>query len=218
MGQKVNPIGLRIGVNKKWSSIWFANKEYPDLLIEDLKIREFIKKEFSKRKDAAISKVSIERFTDKININIHTARPAIVIGKKGQEIENLKKEIVKLINNPKVQIKIVQIKKPELNAQLIADNIAGMIEKRTPYRRAMKQAISNAMRSGAKGIKIICAGRLGGAEMARTESYKEGRIPLQTFRSRIDYGVTTAVTTLGSIGIKVWVYTGDSFEKFEVKE
>ena len=216
MGQKVNPIGLRIGINKKWASVWFANKEYPDLLIEDLKIREFIKKEFAKKRDAAISKVTIERFADKININVHTARPAIVIGRKGQEIEGLKKEIIKLINNSKIQIKIVQIKKPELNAQLVADNIAAMIEKRTPYRRAMKQAISNAMRSGAEGIKIYCSGRLGGAEMARSESYKQGRVPLQTFRAKIDYGLTTAVTTLGAVGVKVWVYTGDSVEKFEI--
>ncbi len=202
-------------MNKRWDSIWFANKEYSDYLLEDLKIRKYIKHEFSKKKDAAISKVTIERFTDKININVHTARPAIVIGRKGQEIESLKKDITKLINNPKVQIKIVQIKKPELNSQLIAENIAAMIEKRTPYRRAMKQSISNAMRSGAKGIKINCAGRLGGAEMARAESYKEGRIPLQTLRAQIDYGYTTAVTTLGSVGIKVWVYTGDTYEKFE---
>ena len=215
MGQKVNPVIFRIGMNKRWDSIWFANKEYSDYLLEDLKIRKYIKHEFSKKKDAAISKVTIERFTDKININVHTARPAIVIGRKGQEIESLKKDITKLINNPKVQIKIVQIKKPELNSQLIAENIAAMIEKRTPYRRAMKQSISNAMRSGAKGIKINCAGRLGGAEMARAESYKEGRIPLQTLRAQIDYGYTTAVTTLGSVGIKVWVYTGDTYEKFE---
>ncbi len=215
MGQKVNPIIFRIGMNKRWDSIWFANKEYSDYMLEDLKIRKYIKHEFSKKKDAAISKVTIERFTDKININVHTARPAIVIGRKGQEIENLKKDITKLINNPKIQIKIVQIKKPELNSQLIAENIAAMIEKRTPYRRAMKQSISNAMRSGAKGIKINCAGRLGGAEMARAESYKEGRIPLQTLRAQIDYGYTTAVTTLGSVGIKVWVYIGDTYEKFE---
>lgn len=213
MGQKVNPIGMRISINKKWSSAWFAKKEYSDFLIEDLKIRDFIKKEFAKRKDAAISKVTIERFTDKIHINVHTARPAIVIGRKGQEIEGLKKDIVKLIDNSKIQIKIVQIKKPELNAQLIADNIAAMIERRTPYRRVMKQAIANAMRSGAQGIKIFCAGRLGGAEMARSESYKQGRIPLQTLRSKIDYGLATAGTTLGSIGVKVWVYIGDSFEK-----
>jgi small subunit ribosomal protein S3 len=184
--------------------------------MEDLKIRNFIKKGFAKRKDAAISKVTIERFTDKININIFTARPAIVIGRKGQEIEGLKKQISKLINNTKVQIKIVQIKKPELDAQLISENIAAMIEKRTPYRRAMKQSISNAMRSGAQGIKIFCAGRLGGAEMARSESYKEGRIPLQTLRAQIDYGYTTAVTTLGAIGVKVWVYTGDTYEKFDI--
>ncbi|MBU1078584.1 MAG: 30S ribosomal protein S3 [Spirochaetes bacterium] len=216
MGQKVNPIGLRIGVNKKWSSIWFAKKEYADNLIEDLNIRKYIRSVLGKSKDAAISKITIERFTDKININIHTARPAIVIGRKGQEIEGLKKKIIKLISNKNVQIKIVQIKKPELDAKLISENIAAQIEKRTPYRRAMKQAMSNAMRSGAKGIKIHCSGRLGGSEMARQESYKEGRIPLQTLRAQIDYGITTAVTTLGSIGVKVWVYTGDLYDKFEI--
>ncbi len=216
MGQKVNPIGLRLSVTKRWDSVWFASKEYPGLLIEDLKIREFIRNEFAAKKDAAISKVTIERFTDKININIHTARPAIVIGRKGQEIEGLKKEIIKLIGSPKIQLGIIQIKKPELNAQLIADNIAALIERRTPYRRAMKQAISNAMRSGAQGIKILCSGRLGGAEMARSESYKQGRVPLQTLRSQIDYGLTTAVTKLGSVGVKVWVYAGDSYEKVEI--
>ncbi len=215
MGQKVNPVVFRIGMNKRWDSVWFAKKEYSDFLLEDLKVRNFIKNEFAKKRDAAISKVTIERYTDKINVNIHTARPAIVIGRKGQEIENLKKDIIKFIKNPKIQIKIVQIKKPELNSQLIAENIAAMIEKRTPYRRAMKQSISNAMRSDAKGIKISCSGRLGGSEMARNESYKEGRIPLQTLRARIDYGFTAAITTLGTIGIKVWVYTGDSYEKFE---
>ncbi len=214
MGQKVNPIGLRLGINKKWNSVWFAKKEYSDNLIEDLKVRKFIKEKLGKSKDAAISKITIERFTVKLNINIHTARPAIVIGRKGQEIESLKKQIIKLINNKNVQIKIVQIKKPELDAKLISESIAARIEKRTPYRRAMKQAISNAMRSGAKGIKVHCSGRLGGSEMARAESYKEGRIPLQTLRAQIDFGFTTADTTLGSIGVKVWVYTGDSYEKF----
>ncbi len=216
MGQKVNPIGLRIGINKKWSSIWFAKKEYSDNLIEDMKIREFIKRTLGKNKDAAISKVTIERFTVKININIHTARPAIVIGRKGQEIESLKKKIIKLINKKNIQIKIVQIKKPEIDAKLISENIASLIERRIPYRRAMKQSIANAIRSGAKGIKVHCSGRLGGSEMARAESYKEGRIPLQTLRAQIDYGITTAVTTLGSIGVKVWVYTGDTYEKFDI--
>jgi len=217
MGQKVNPIGLRIGINKKWNFIWYADKkEYSHLLLEDLKIYNYIKNDFAKKKDAAVSNVTIERFTDKININIHTARPAIIIGRKGQEIEKLKSEIAKLIGNDKIQIKIVQIKKPELDAQLIAENVAALIEKRIPYRRAMKQAISNAIRSGAKGIKIQCSGRLGGAEMARSESYKHGRIPLQTLRAQIDYGFTEAITTLGTIGVKVWVYTGDFYEKFEI--
>lgn len=216
MGQKVNPIGLRVGINKKWDSLWYANKDYSDKLIEDLKIRKFIKKEFNKKKDAAIAKVTIERFTDKININIHTARPAIVIGRKGQEIEKLKKDIKKLINNNKVDIKIVQIKKPEIDAQLISDNIAMQIEKRVPYRRSMKQAISNAIRSGAKGIKILSSGRLGGSEMARTESYKQGQIPLHTLRAQIDYGYSIAVTTLGTIGVKVWIYSGDATTKFDI--
>ncbi len=218
MGQKVNPIGLRLGINKVWDSIWYAEKEYADNLLEDLKIKRYIKNDFNKRKDAAISKVTIERITNKINIYIHTARPAIVIGRKGTEIENLKKEITDLIKtDKKVQIKIVQIKKPETDARLIADNIAAQIEKRTPYRRAMKHAITNAMRSGVLGIKITCSGRLGGAEMARTETYKEGRIPLQTLRADIDYALSVAVTTLGAIGVKVWVYHGDKVGVFEDK-
>ena len=218
MGQKVNPIGLRLGINKVWDSIWYAEKEYADNLLEDLKIKRYIKNDFNKRKDAAISKVTIERITNKINIYIHTARPAIVIGRKGTEIENLRKEITDLIKtDKKVQIKIVQIKKPETDARLIADNIAAQIEKRTPYRRAMKHAITNAMRSGVLGIKITCSGRLGGAEMARTETYKEGRIPLQTLRADIDYALSVAVTTLGAIGVKVWVYHGDKVGVFEDK-
>ncbi|MDD5066539.1 MAG: 30S ribosomal protein S3 [bacterium] len=216
MGQKVNPIGLRININKNWDSVWFAKKDYSDKLVEDYKIRNFVLKEFNKSKDAAVAKVTIERFTDKININVHTARPAIVIGRKGQEIENLKSAISKLIKNDKIEIKIVQIKKPELDAQLIADNIAAQIEKRMATKRTMKQAISNAIRSGAKGIKIRCSGRLDGSEMARIESYKEGRIPLQTLRANIDFGRGTAVTTLGAVGIKVWVYTGDALEKVEI--
>lgn len=215
MGQKVNPTGLRIGVNKNWDSVWFTKKGYSDKLIEDFKIRNFILKQFNKSKDAAVAKVTLERFTDRININIHTARPAIVIGRKGQEIENLKAVLSKLIKNDKIEIKIVQIKKPELDAQLIADNIASQLEKRMSTKRTMKQAISNAIRSGAKGIKIKCSGRLEGAEIARVESYKEGRIPLQTLRANIDFGKGTAITTLGTIGIKVWVYTGDFLEKVE---
>ncbi len=216
MGQKVNPIGLRLGINKIWDSIWYADKDYADKLLEDLKIKDYIKKVFNKEKDAAISKVTIQRITNKININIHTARPAIVIGRKGAEIENLKKKLQNLIKTEKnIQIKIVQIRKPEVDARLIADNIAGQIEKRTPYRRAMKHAITNAMRSGVLGIKITCSGRLGGSEMARTETYKDGRIPLQTLKADIDYALGVAVTTLGAIGIKVWVYTGDKKGVFE---
>ncbi len=216
MGQKVNPIGLRIGINKVWDSVWYAEKDYADKFLEDLKIKDYIKNVFNKEKDAAISRVTIQRITDKININIHTARPAIVIGRKGAEIENLKNKLLKLTKTDKnIQIKIVQIRKPEVDAKLIADNIATQIEKRTPYRRAMKHAITNAMRSGVLGIKITCSGRLGGAEMARTETYKDGRIPLQTLRADIDYALSVAVTTLGAIGIKVWVYTGDKMGVFE---
>ncbi len=217
MGQKVNPVGLRVGINRLWDSIWYAEKEYADNLLEDLKIRKYIK-EFGKRRDAAISRVTIERFPEQINVNIYTARPAIVIGRKGAEIERLRVEIEKLTDNKKVQLKIVQIKRPETDAQLIAENIAEQIEKRFPYRRAMKQAIANAIRSGAKGIKVSCSGRLAGAEMARTEHYKEGRIPLQTLRAKVDYGFATAITTLGTIGVKVWVYKGDSMDPFETEE
>ncbi len=212
MGQKVNPIGLRIGIGREWDSIWYADKDYADNLLEDLKIKKFIKS-FGKKRDAAISRVTIERFPEQINVNVYTARPAIIIGKKGAEIEKLRKDVEKMTNNKTVKLKIVQIKRPEVDAQLISANIAQQIEKRFPYRRSMKQAITNALRSGAKGIKVICSGRLGGAEMARTESYKEGRIPLQTLSANIDYGFSTAVTTLGAVGVKVWVYNEDETEK-----
>lgn len=216
MGQKVDPRGLRLLINRLWNSIWYSDKDFADKLLEDIKIKNFIKK-YGEEKNAAISKVTIERFSDMININIHTARPAIIIGKRGAEIEELKSKIEKLTNNKKVSIKIVQIRKPELDAQLVAENIAEQIEKRVPYKRAMKQAIANAIRSGAKGIKIRCSGRLAGAEMARSETYKEGRIPLQTLRAYIDYGTATAVTTLGTIGIKVWIYLYDKSDPFNVE-
>ncbi|MBN1897656.1 MAG: 30S ribosomal protein S3 [Spirochaetes bacterium] len=216
MGQKVNPIGVRVGINRLWDSIWYADKDYANNLLEDLKIRQYLKKTGGK-KDAAISRITIERFPERINVNIFTARPAIIIGRKGSEIDKLRGEIQKLTDNKKVQLKIVQIKRPETDAQLIAENIAEQIKKRIPYRRAMKQAISNALRSGALGIKVVCSGRLAGAEMARQESYKEGRIPLQTLRAKVLFGFATSETTLGAVGVKVWIYKGDSMDPFKTE-
>jgi len=220
MGQKVNPIGLRLGINRLWDSIWYAEGDYPDILLEDLKIRDYIKNKFGKNRDAAIARVTIERFPpDKVIITIYTSRPAIVIGRRGAEIESLKKKIQEIVKgDKKIDIKITPIRRPEVNAQLVAENIARQIERRAPYRRAMKFAIANAMRAGAKGIKVECSGRLGGADMARTEHYIEGRLPLHTLRAKIDYGFAEANTTLGVIGVKVWIYKGDSIDPFEKEE
>ena len=207
MGQKVNPIVMRLSVNKDWGSKWYAKgEEYAKLLHEDLKIRKYITKEL---KSAAISKVIIERPAKKAIVTIHTARPGVVIGKKGTDIERIKAKVAK-ITTGEVQLNIVEVRKPEIDAQLIADNIAEQLERRASFRRTMKRAIQSALRLGAQGIKIVSGGRLGGAEIARIEWYREGRVPLHSLRANIGYGVSTSHTAYGTIGIKVWVYTGES--------
>lgn len=206
MGQKVNPHGLRVGIIKEWDAKWYANdRDFADLLIEDNKIREFIKKKYYV---AGVSRISIERTANRVKINIHTAKPGIVIGKGGAGVEELKKEI-EVMTKKTIIINIVEIKNPEIDAQLVAENIAAQLEKRISFRRAMKQAIQRAMKFGIKGIKTTCSGRLGGAEIARSEGYHEGTIPLQTLRADIDYGFAEAYTTYGKIGVKVWIYKGE---------
>jgi small subunit ribosomal protein S3 len=209
LGQKVNPIGFRLGVIKGWDSRWFAGKEYATFIVDDYKIREFLKK---KLYHAGISRIEIERWAKRIRLRIYAARPGIVIGKKGAEIEVLKKELEKMVPQELV-IDIQEVRKPEVDAQLVAENVALQIVRRVAFRRAMKRSVASAMRFGAKGIKVCCSGRLGGAEMARTEWYKEGRIPLHTLRADIDYGFAEARTTYGVIGVKVWIFTGEILEK-----
>lgn len=209
MGQKVNPIGLRLGVNRTWDSRWYANdKEFSEFLYQDLKIREHIMKRL---KQAAVSKVVIERPAKKPRITIYSARPGLIIGKKGSDIDNLKKEIAK-ISGSEVSLNILEIRKPELDATLVADSIAQQLERRVAFRRAMKKAVQSALKFGALGIRINCSGRLGGAEIARMEWYREGRVPLHTLRADIDYGVSTAFTTYGACGIKVWIFKGEILE------
>ncbi len=205
MGQKVNPIGLRLGINRTWDSRWFADDDYADLLHRDLYIREYLKKKLIQ---AGVSRIVIERPAKKARITIHTARPGVVIGKKGQDIEVLRKDLQRITGGD-VHLNIVEIRKPELDAQLVAENIAQQLERRVAFRRAMKRAVQSAMRLGAQGIRINCAGRLGGAEIARTEWYREGRVPLHTLRADVDYGITTAKTTYGTCGVKVWVFKGE---------
>ena len=215
MGQKVNPIGIRLGINRTWDSVWYdEKKQYAVNLHEDIRIKRFVSKE---KKNAGIAKVTIERFPDRVNVNINAARPGVLIGKKGADIEDLKNQLQKLASKT-VYINIVEVKKPEKNSKLIAEQIASQIEARFPYRRAVKQAITNAMRSGALGIKVMVSGRLNNAEMARTESFKEGRIPLHTLRADIDYGTAEALTSFGLIGIKVWLYNGDVLTKDQEDE
>ena len=210
MGQKVNPTGIRVGIIRTWDSIWYEDKKgYVNYLHEDLDIKRYIEKN---KKNAGVARVTIERFPDRVNVNIHAARPGVLIGKKGADIEELKKQLQKIASK-NVYINIVEVKKPEKNSRLIAEQIASQLESRFPYRRAVKQAITNAIRSGSLGIKVSVSGRLNGAEMARTESYKEGRIPLHTLRADIDYGFAEALTTFGLIGIKVWIYNGDVLSK-----
>lgn len=209
MGQKVHPNGMRLGVIRDWNAKWFANnRDYGKLLAEDLRIRAYLKK---KLRNAAVSKVVIERPSSSLNVTIFTARPGIVIGKKGEDIEKLRRELGKLTNAP-VQVGVEEVRKPEIDATLIAENVAQQLEKRIMFRRAMRRAIQGAMRSGAQGVKIMISGRLNGAEIARTEWAREGRVPLHTLRADIDYGTAEAETTYGIIGIKVWVFTGEVFE------
>lgn len=209
MGQKINPIGLRLGINRTWDSRWFANKgEYGKLLHEDMAIRKALMKLL---KQAAVSKIIIERPHRKCRVTIHSARPGVVIGKKGADIEKLRKEVSKL-TTADVTLNIVEVRKPEIDATLVADSIAQQLERRVAFRRAMKRAVQSAMRLGAEGIRINCSGRLGGAEIARLEWYREGRVPLHTLRADVDYGVATAFTTYGTCGIKVWIFKGEILE------
>jgi len=205
MGHKINPIGFRLGINRTWDSRWFADANYADLLHEDLKIRAFLNK---KLENASVSKIIIERPAKKARVTIYTARPGVVIGKKGADIEKLRVEVAKL-TNAEVSLNIVEIRKPEIDAKLVADNIAQQLERRVSTRRALKRAVQSAMRMGAEGIRINCAGRLGGAEIARTVWYREGRVPLHTLRADVDYATGTAHTTYGVCGIKVWIYKGE---------
>lgn len=213
MGQKVNPIGLRLGIVKTWESRWFAGKNYSDYILEDYKIRKFLKQ---KLYQAGIARIEIERSSKRVRLRIHTSRPGIVIGKKGAEIAELKKALEKMIPS-EVIIDIHEVRKPEIDAQLVAESIALQIVRRVAFRRAMKRGISSAMRFGAEGVKIICSGRLGGAEMARTEQYREGRVPLHTLRADIDYGFVEARTTYGAIGIKVFIFKGEILDKDALK-
>ncbi|MDC3084940.1 30S ribosomal protein S3 [Gammaproteobacteria bacterium] len=209
MGQKVSPVALRLGINRTWDSRWYADKnEYPRLLMEDRKIRALVN---SLKSTAAISKIVIERPHKKCNVTIYSARPGILIGKKGSDIELIKTKIQK-ITNTDVSINILEVKKPEIDATLVAESIAQQLERRVAFRRAMKRAVQTALRMGAGGIRINCGGRLGGAEIARTEWYREGRVPLHTLRANVDYGVATAQTTYGAIGIKVWIFKGEILE------
>jgi len=206
MCQKVNPVGFRLGINRTWDSRWYADdREYGTLLHEDIKIREFLEKRL---KGAGVSKIVIERPAKKARVTIHSARPGVVIGKKGADIEKLRSALSKLTDS-EVNVNIVEIRKPEIDAKLIADNIAQQLERRVAFRRAMKRAVQSAIRLGAGGIRIKCGGRLGGAEIARSEQYREGRVPLHTLRADIDYGESTAQTTYGACGVKVWVFKGE---------
>jgi len=205
MGQKVNPIGLRLGINRTWDSRWFADDNYAALLHEDLAIRKYLRKRLQQ---AGVSRIVIERPAKKARITIHTARPGVVIGKKGADIEKLRSALQSMTGS-EVHLNIVEIRKPEIDATLVAENIASQLERRVAFRRAMKRAVQSAMRLGANGIRINCGGRLGGAEIARTEWYREGRVPLHTLRADVDYGEATAKTTYGTCGVKVWVFKGE---------
>ena len=212
MGQKINPIGFRLAVNRNWASRWYANsRNFSTMLLEDIKVREHLKKKLA---HAAVARVVIERPAKNARITVHSARPGVVIGKKGEDIESLKGELQKMLGVP-VHVNIEEVRKPETDAQLIADSIAQQLQKRIMFRRAMKRAITNAMRLGAQGIKIASSGRLNGAEIARYEWYREGRVPLHTLRADIDYGVSTAQTSTGAIGIKVWVFKGEIMQKHD---
>jgi small subunit ribosomal protein S3 len=208
MGQKVNPIGLRLGINRTWDSRWFAAKNYADLLHEDLRLRSYLRKRLQQ---AGVSRVVIERPAKRARVTIYTARPGVVIGKKGQDIEKLRRDLSEMTGTD-VHLNIIEIRKPEVDANLVADNIAQQLQRRVAFRRAMKRAVQSAIRLGALGIRINCGGRLGGAEIARMEWYREGRVPLHTLRADIDYGEATAKTTYGTCGVKVWVFKGEVME------
>jgi small subunit ribosomal protein S3 len=218
MGQKVHPVGIRLGISTDWNSKWYASSsDFPDLLNADIKVREYLKK---KLENANVSKIQIERPTRAAVITIHTARPGVVIGKKGADIEKLREEVAKLIglHINSVKLNIEEIRKPELDAQLVAESIAQQLERRVMFRRAMKRAIQNTMRMGAEGVKIMVGGRLNGAEIARSECYAEGRVPLHTLRADIDYGFAEALTTYGILGVKVWIYKGEVFDLYKQQE
>ena len=206
MGQKVNPYGFRLGVTTDWKSRWFSERDYRNYLTEDWKIREFVMEALP---DAAISRIEIERTRDKLRVDVHTARPGIVIGRRGAKADELRAGLTKITGNPRVQLNIVEIKQPELDAALIAQGVADQLVNRIAFRRAMKRAVQNAQKAGAQGIRVQCSGRLGGAEMSRTEWYREGRVPLHTLRADIDYGFREARTTSGRVGVKVWLYRGE---------
>jgi small subunit ribosomal protein S3 len=205
MGQKINPIGLRVGINRTWDSRWFSSRNYAKLLHQDIELRKYLE---DRLKQAGVSRIVIERPAGRARVTIHTARPGVVIGKKGADIEKLRQDLARHTGGD-VALNIVEIRKPELDAKLVADNIAQQLERRVAFRRAMKRAVQNAMRMGAQGIRINCAGRLGGAEIARTEWYREGRVPLHTLRADIDFGVSEAHTTYGVCGVKVWIFKGE---------
>jgi small subunit ribosomal protein S3 len=210
MGQKVNPIGMRLGINRTWDSRWFAkDPEYGNLLHEDIRIRDFLTKRLGQQ--AGIAKIVIERPSKKARVTIHSARPGVVIGKKGADIDKLRADLAKM-TTAEVSLNIVEIRKPEIDAKLVAENIANQLERRVAFRRAMKRAVQSAMRLGALGIRINCGGRLGGAEIARMEWYREGRVPLHTLRADVDYGTATAFTTMGTCGVKVWIFRGEIME------
>jgi len=216
LGQKVSPIGLRVGIIRDWDSKWYADKDYAELLHEDIQIRDYVK---NRLKDAAVSRIEIDRAANRVNISIHTAKPGMVIGKGGSEVEALRLAISKMTDK-RVHININEIKNPEMDAQLVAESIAQQLERRVSFRRAMKQAIQRVMRSGAKGVRTLVSGRLGGADIARSEGYSEGTVPLHTLRADIDYGFAEAHTTYGRIGVKVWIYRGEVLptkNKVEVK-
>src|SRR5205814_2168474 len=206
MGQKVNPYGFRLGVTTDWKSRWFSDREYTDYLVEDWKIRDYLMRQLER---AAVSRVEVERTRDRLRIDVHTARPGIVIGRRGAEADRLRADLAKITNNAKVQLNIQEIKQPELDAALIAQGVGDQLAGRVSFRRAMKRAVQTAQKAGAQGIRVQCSGRLGGSEMARSEWYREGRVPLHTLRADIDYGFREARTTFGRIGVKVWIYKGD---------
>lgn len=212
MGQKINPNSLRLGIIRNWSSNWFSKYDYAKLLKQDFELRKFINETL---KSAGVSKISIERLAKKVVVSIHTARPGVIIGKKGNEIEKLRSDLMKLVGSD-VALNIIEVRKPEIDARLVAESIASQIEKRVGFRRAVKRAMQSTLRAGGLGIRVNCSGRLGGAEIARMEWYRDGQVPLHTLRADIDYGISTAHTTYGSVGIKVWIYRGEMFNSRSV--